>query len=170
MKKYIKDNKIIYEGTPIVVGDKKYYNPTEEIYLEGGWEEYTEPFYRTLDAAKEEKIKSITDYDVSNAVNGFILNGEKTWLCKADRVGLMNAVNILKADNIESTVLWYNNHRLILSCDDMIEMLSKLEEYALACYNTTEQHKADVLSLENIEDVDGFDITEGYPTQIVFNV
>lgn len=41
--KYIKNGEIIQSGTPIVIGDKRVYNPTPQIYIENGWVVYTEP-------------------------------------------------------------------------------------------------------------------------------
>ena len=170
MKKYIKDNKIIYEGTSIVIDGIKYFNPSEEIYLKGGWQIYNEPEVRTLEDAKQEKIDNIINYDISNNVNNFIVNGQSVWISKADRVGLMNSTNIEISSGKTSTTLWLNNTPLVIPCDTLINMLSELEEYALQCYNVTEQHKATVLELDNIDAVDNFDITLDYPTQLVFNI
>lgn len=170
MKKYIKDNKIITEGTPINIGNGICYNPSEEIYLSAGWQVYEEAIVRTLEIAKQEKIDSIINYDISNNVNNFIVNGQSVWISKADRVGLMNSTNIEIASGKTSTTLWLNNIPLIIPCVTLINMLSELEEYALQCYNITEQHKAAILELDNIDDVDNFDITLDYPTQLVFNI
>lgn len=170
MKKYIKDNKIIYEGTSIIIDDIQYFNPSEEIYLQGGWQIYNESKIRTLEDAKQEKIDSIINYDISDNVNSFTVNGERVWINKADRVGLMNSTNIEISSGKTNTTLWLNNTPLIISCDVLINMLSELEEYALQCYNVTEQHKASILELDNINDVDNFDITLDYPTQLVFNI
>lgn len=170
MKKYIKDNKIIYEGTSIVIDGIKYFNPSEEIYLKGGWQIYNEPEVRTLEDAKQEKIDNIINYDISNNVNNFIVNGQSVWISKVDRVGLMNSTNIEISSGKTSTTLWLNNTPLVIPCDTLINMLSELEEYALQCYNVTEQHKATVLELDNIDAVDNFDITLDYPTQLVFNI
>lgn len=170
MKKYIKDNKIIYEGTPIIINNIEYFNPSEEIYLKGGWQIYNESKARTLEDAKQEKIDNIVNYDISNNVNNFTVNGQSVWISKADRVGLMNSTNIEIASGKTNTTLWLNNAPLVISCNNLINMLSELEEYALQCYNVTEQHKASVLELDNINDVDNFDITLDYPTQLVFNI
>lgn len=170
MKRYIKDNKIIYEGTAIVIDDIKYFNPSEEIYLRGGWQIYEEPKARTLEDAKQEKINAIINYDISDNVNSFIVNGEQVWISKVDRVGLMNSTNIEIALGKTNTALWLNHVKLTIPCVSLINMLSTLEEYALQCYNVTEQHKAVVLSLDSIEEVDNFDTTSDYPEQLVFNI
>lgn len=171
MKKYIKNGTIIDEGAPIIDGDKVYYNPSAEIYESLGWVEYTEPQHeRTLEDAKREKIEAITGYDTSDEVNGFYINGTLFWLSKADRVGLMNSTNILKAAGTQMTSLWYNGIEIDVSCDALISMLSQLEIYALECYCVTERHKVAVEALESIASVDAYDITAGYPVKLTFNV
>ena len=170
MKKYIKNGVIITAGTAFSDGGKVYYNPSEAIYLSHGWLEYIEPQpERTLEDAKREKIEAITTYDVSDNVNGFFINDTPYWLSKADRVGLMNSTNILKAAGIQTTSLWYNGIELEVSCDALISMLSQLEIYALECYCTTEEHKAAVNALTSIASVDAYDITAGYPAKLSFN-
>lgn len=171
MKKYIKDNIIIVSGTPIQDGDKIYYNPTDDIYKQHGWEEYIEPIpTRTLEEAKAEKIKEIEAYDISDNVNSFIVNDKQCWINKADRVGLMNSTNILIANNIQNAMLWLGNIKYTISCTDLIDMLSQLEIYALNCYYTTEAHIAAINELDNIEDVEHYDITLNYPDKLTFNL
>ena len=48
-----------------------------------------------LQRAKETVIAAIEAYDTTPAVNGFILNGERVWLDKSTRVGLMNSTQIV---------------------------------------------------------------------------
>lgn len=170
MKKYIKNGTIITAGTPFADGDVVFYNPSEAIYLAHGWVEYIEPVVRTLEDAKREKIEAITDYDISENVNRFNINGTPYWLSKADRVGLMNSTNILKAAGTQTASLWYNGIELEVSCDGLIAMLSQLEIYAIDCYCVTEQHKAAVEALDDIASVDAYDITAGYPSKLSFNV
>lgn len=171
MKKYIKNGQIITDGTPISDANYKYFNPTSELYHSLGWEDYieSEPV-KTLEEVKQEKINEIISYDISDNVNSFIVNGEQTWISKADRVGLMNSTSIEKANNKMDTYLWFNHTRLTISCDNLINMLSELEEYALKCYNATEQHKANVEALATIEEVEQYDYTQGYPDKLTFIV
>lgn len=171
MKRYIKNGIIIISGTPIQDGDKVYYNPTDTMYKQHGWEEYIEPIpARTLEEAKAEKIKEIEKYDVSSNVNNFIVNNINYWIVKADRVGLMNSTNILKAAGITTTSLWIGTTEFDVSCDKLIDILSQIEIYAMNCYCVTEQHKVAVSNLTTINDVDNFDVSVGYPNQLIFNI
>ena len=120
----------------------------------------------TLENAIKTKLEEITKYDVSSAVNGFYYQDNEYWLDKATRVGLMNSTRILKENGQTITTLWFNNKCLTLSVDDVIDKLSALEQYALSCYNVTASHKNAVQALTTIEEVNEYDITQGYPTKL----
>ena len=123
-----------------------------------------------LEEAKAEKIAEITDYDTSDKVNGFILNGMLVWLDKATRVGLMNSTNIAKAAGQQTTTLWLGGAKLVVGCDKAIQLLSALEMYALECFNVTAIHKAAVGELKTIEDVKVYDYKTGYPKMLEMSV
>ena len=121
-----------------------------------------------LDVIKEEAIEQITDYDQSEDVNSFTLQGKQMWLPKETRVGLVNSVTIEKNASKETTVLWFGGERYELPVDTALQMLSALELYALECYNVTAAHKAAVNALESVEDVVAYDYTQGYPEKLNF--
>ena len=121
-----------------------------------------------LDVIKEEAIEQITEYDQSEDVNSFTLQGKTMWLPKETRVGLVNSVTIEKNAGKETTVLWFGGERYELPVDTALQMLSALELYALECYNVTAAHKAAVNALESVEDVVAYDYTQGYPEKLNF--
>ena len=171
MKKYIKDGVIITEGTTVTGNGKVYYNPSAEIYAALGWEEYVEPApVKTVEQARQEKIDAIIQYDDSDNVNDFIVNGEHAWIAKADRVGLMNSTTILKANGAANASLWLNTTEYVIPCDTLISMLQSLELYALNCYYVTEQHISEVSALNSVEDIEAYDITEDYPQKLTFTI
>ena len=120
----------------------------------------------TLENTIKAKLEEITKYDVSSAVNGFYYKGSEYWLDKATRVGLMNSTRILKESGQTTTTLWFNNMCFTISVDDVIDKLSALEQYALSCYNVTASHKIAVQALTTIEEVNEYDVTQGYPTKL----
>lgn len=123
-----------------------------------------------LEQAKSEKIAEITAYDISDKVNGFVLNGLLVWLDKATRVGLMNSTTIAKAAGQETTTLWLGGLKLVVDCDKAIRLLSALEMYALECFNVTASHKAAVNELKSIEEVEVYDYKVGYPKMLEMSV
>ena len=125
-------------------------------------------FDNALDVIKEEAIEQITEYDQSEDVNSFTLQGKQMWLPKETRVGLVNSVTIEKNAGKETTVLWFGGEKYELSVGTALQMLSALELYALECYNVTAAHKAAVNALERVEDVGAYDYTQGYPEKLNF--
>ena len=121
-----------------------------------------------LDVIKEEAIEQITEYDQSEDVNSFTLQGKTMWLPKETRVGLVNSVTIEKNAGKKTTVLWFGGEKYELPVDTALQMLSALELYALECYNVTAAHKAAVNALESVEDVVAYDYTQGYPEKLNF--
>lgn len=124
----------------------------------------------TVKEAKEMLIAEITDYDISDKVNGFMLNGLLVWLDKATRVGLMNSTTIAKAAGQDETTLWLKGIKLVVDCDKAIQLLSALEMYALECFNVTASHKAAVGELRSIEEVEAYDYKAGYPKMLEMSV
>lgn len=121
---------------------------------------------RTLAQAKAEMIERIDAYDLSPAVNSFILGGAEMWLDKATRVGLANSITIEAEAGRETTNLWFNGIRFSLTISAAKQMLAAVELYALDCYNVTASHKYSVSQLATIEEVDAYRFTEGYPEHL----
>lgn len=123
-----------------------------------------------LAAAQREVLSAIAAYDASDSVNAFMLNGQKVWLDKATRVGLMNSTTIAKAMGQATTTLWLGEAKLVVDCDKAIQQLSALEIYALECFNVTAAHKKAVNEMTTLEDVLGYDYTCGYPKKLTMEV
>lgn len=121
-------------------------------------------------AAQKMVLAAIEAYDTSSAVNGFMLNGQRVWLNKDTRVGLMNSTQIAKAMGKTTTTLWFGGMQIEVNCDKAIGLLSALEMYALECFNVTAAHKKAVAELNTVEEVLGYDYTKGYPEQLRMEV
>lgn len=121
-------------------------------------------------AATEMVLADIEAYDKSSAVNGFMLNGQRVWLDKATRVGLMNSTSIAKAMGKTTTTLWFGRMKIEMNCDKAIGLLSALEMYALECFNVTAAHKKAVAELNTVEEVLEYDYTKDYPEQLRYDI
>ena len=121
-------------------------------------------------AAQKMVLAEIEKHDTSPAVNGFMLNGQRVWLNKDTRVGLMNSTQIAKAMGKKTTTLWFGGMQIEVNCDKAIGLLSALEMYALECFNVTAAHKKAVAELNTAEEVLGYDYTKGYPEQLKMEV
>lgn len=133
-------------------------------------EEWQERCKATLEKAKKEKLEAILAYDTSSDVNGFMLNGNKVWLDKGTRVGLMNSIQITRDMGQDTTTMWFDGYKLEVRCDMAIMLLSSLEMYALECFNVTAAHKKAVSELTTIEEVEAYDYKTGYPKQLDINL
>ena len=122
----------------------------------------------TIDELKEMKIAEINTYDKSDAVNSFTLAGKQIWLDKDTRVGLVNSIGIEKESGRMNTTLWYNAEKYVIPVDTALQMLNRLELYALDCYNVTQSHIAAVRSLSDAGQVEAYNYKTGYPEQLNF--
>lgn len=119
-----------------------------------------------LSVAKQVMFNELTAYDASPAVNSFSVNDKTAWLDKATRVGLMNSTTIAKNLGHKTTTLWLGDIKYVLDCDRAIELLSKIEMYALECYNRTAAHRQALEELTDIADVLQYDYKSGYPNKL----
>lgn len=143
----------------------------DEEEVKNAFDEYIQGIEKIkLQQAKQDKLQEIDTYDLSSAVNGFMLNGLLVWLDKATRVGLMNSTTIAKAAGQQTTTLWLKGVKLVVGCDMAIQLLSALEMYALECFNVTASHKAAVGELKSIEEVEAYDYKSGYPKMLKMSV
>lgn len=122
-----------------------------------------------LAIAVNEKVGTIEKYDKSSAVNEFTLYGDRIWLDKDTRVGLVNAANSAKLVGQVNATLGLGSKSYTLPCDTALQMLASLEMYALACYNTTLAHINNVKALGSVDAVNCYDYTVGYPSKLVFD-
>lgn len=124
----------------------------------------------TPQTLREKLIAEIEAYDTSSSVNSFMLGDRQMWLDKATRVGLANSIGIEKAAGKETTTLWFDTVQYEIPVDTALQMLAALELYALDCYNVTQSHIASVRLLDNVETLEGYDYTAGYPEKLVFDL
>lgn len=107
--------------------------------------------------------KQIKGYDQTEKVNRFYLSGLPLWLDKAARVGLVNSISAEKREGNEVTDLWFESIMIQLPVDDALAKLDKIELYAKNCYNVTASHIAEIEQIDNLEELQQYDITAEYP-------
>lgn len=107
--------------------------------------------------------KQIKGYDQTEKVNRFYLSGLPLWLDKATRVGLVNSISAEKREGNEVTDLWFESIMIQLPVDDALAKLDKIELYAKNCYNVTASHIAEIEQIDNLEELQQYDITAEYP-------
>lgn len=176
MKRYIKiidGLTVIKPANRIVIrnGEAQTINPTEEMILADGWEEYVEPEpsdYDKLVVAKRDKKFEVERYDDSDDINEFYVSDQPIRLDKVTRVGLLLRFQAEQEQGATDTTLWYEGRQFPLKVDKAIQMLYAIERYASACYDNTQRHLATIQSLKTIEEVEAYDYTTGYPERLRF--
>lgn len=145
--------------------------PTLSQLTEWGFEEVIEPAptpAELLEAAKQSKIQEIEDYNVSDAVNEFTINGSPMWLTYEERAQIATQISANEAIGRDTMTRWYGGYEFTFPLTTWKQMLVALEVYAGDALNVTEQHKAAVMALDSVEAVEAYDITQGYPEKPAF--
>ena len=57
-----------------------------------------------------------------------------------------------------------------IPCESLIYMLAELEIYALECLNHAKRQEAEVMTITDIEAVEKYDVTKGYPEMLRFEL
>ena len=109
------------------------------------------------------------EYDNSDEVNRFNIGNEYTWIPKADRVGLVNSINVAKRNEDDTIELWFDNKPLVVDIDYAGIFLDALELYAMECYKINAKHIAEINALTTIQEVLSYDITKDYKDYVTFN-
>lgn len=130
------------------------------------WLDNVQQESEALGAAKAAVLAAIDAYDGSDSVNGLVVNGQRGWLDKATRVGLMNGVGVAKACGMERMSLWIDSREYVMDVARLEELLVKVEVYAMGCYNVTAGHRRAVDGLTTVEAVLGYDFKAGYPQMV----
>ena len=124
-----------------------------------------------LEQSKKDAIHTICLYDLSNAVNGFILNDSiKTWFTVEQRLNYKQSIEAAKLLGEETLEFLVEGKLFTVSVNDAEYMLAQIQRYADKCYLVTETHKANINSLNTIEDIDNYDYMIGYPEMLKFEL
>lgn len=172
MARYINEQGEFWDGGSVVVGDRRYLHPSEDILAQAGYHPYVPPEpteEELLEMAKEDKLVEIEHHDQSDAVNVFYLGGNAMWLDAPTRQTLRTSIDAYVATGAETVTKWFGGQQFTFPTQVWLAMLNALEVYAAEALNVTESHKAAVMALTSVADVESYDYTVGYPAALNFN-
>lgn len=175
MKRYYKiveEQEVFFTGNVLYVDGATIVNPTEEQMLEAGWLVWVAPeptAEELLEIAKANKIADIEMYDQSNEVNLFYLADRPMWLDALTRQTLRISIESYAAMGLEQVTKWFDGNEYTFPTATWLTMLNALEVYAAEALNVTERHKAAVLAMNNVQDIEDYDITADYPEKLDLN-
>lgn len=151
--------------------------PSEEQLYEWGFREWIEPAptpQQLLERAKASKVAEIEAYDQSDEVNGFdIAVGGQTmaaWLTPDKRSDYKNSLDSAELLGMTEVHPVFNGVALTIPIQTAKMTLAKIQIYANQCYGVTEQHKANVMALTTIEEVEAYEYKTGYPERLKFEI
>lgn len=167
----IKTSEEVDENGMIQVATAKYtHKPTEEeVKLDYQW--HVETLDKMiLDQAKLTKTREIKEYNSSSNVDGFYLNGVKHWLTLDERKAAELSTKAHITLGHENTEQCLGGVFYTIPCESLIYMLAELEIYALECLNHAKRQEAEVMAMTDIESVENYDVTKGYPEMLRFEL
>lgn len=167
--KIINEEIVFFEGNVLYTETETIINPSAHQLVGEGWSPYNEPIpsdEQLLQEAKLNKIQEIETYDQSSSVNEFYLGSIPMWLDSATRQQLRISIEAYQAIGAENVTKWFNGEEFTFPISLWFQMLNALEVYAAEALNVTESHKSAINSLETIEEIEQFDITQGYPEKL----
>ena len=166
MKQYINDKGEYFDGKSVIYDGRLYISPSEDILIAAGYHEVVIPEQNPLDVAKSHKLAEIDAYDQSDDVNLFYLSGQPMWLDAQTRQTLRTSIDSYVALGIGQVTKWFNGQQFTFPTQAWLSMLNALEVYAAEALNVTESHKVAINAMTNIEDIENYDITTGYPEKL----
>lgn len=157
--------------SPILIGDTNTDGGEDNlstIYIyDGYWIELSNNTTSgIIEAAKRTIIDEIEKYDSSKAVNEIVINGSSFWIDKSTRMGLRQNIADKKSIGQSNITVWMGGIPVTISCEKAEEWMCKIENYAYDCFNVTENHKSDILSMNSLEDILTYDVSVGYPEKV----
>lgn len=120
-------------------------------------------------AAQKMVLEKITEWDTSEAVNSFVLDGMAVWIDKDTRMGLRQNIADKLTLGEQNITMWLQGRAITQPCAEAERLMCGLENYAYECYCVTARHKAEVNALTTAEEVLAYDYTKGYPDKIEIN-
>lgn len=151
--------------------------PSVEQLTAWGFVEYKDPVptpEERLAQAKRQKVAELEAYDSSEEVNSFLVNigneAVMAWFTpeqRADYKNSIDAAELLGRDVVRPVI---NGREIKLPVSVAKTALAKIQLYANKCYGVTEQHKANVMALTTIEEVEAYDYHTGYPERLKFEI
>ena len=191
----IENGKLVLAPSVIIDGDKQIITTDASVYLRYGYKEilrepypqgeivYKERYIESdttitiswaedLEGTRQSVLGKIAEYDTSDAVNEFIINGIGMWLDgDTQRPKLRGAVQAYLDKGLGDYPLCIDGVGVIMVAPTkLLSMLADIEVYAIKCFTKTFKHKEAVNALTTCEELANYNYTEGYPEKLHFDI
>jgi len=115
-------------------------------------------------------LQKIENRDISDAVNAFIINGDKYWLTKPMRESLVTSLDRFQKAGIDNFPFVLGSIQTQLPCNVLDGMITQLEVYATQCMGVTTAHLMAAQALQTEEELLDYDYTNGYPEMLKYTL
>lgn len=126
--------------------------------------------YLPIETLKEVKLNELVDYDKSDNVNTFTVNGVNAWFDKENRAALSTSIESASLLGETEITFVVNDKEFSINIQAAKQMLATVQRYADKCFLVTESHKRAIKGLSKAEDIVSYDVTTGYPTKVTFTL
>lgn len=124
----------------------------------------------TIDDIRSKKLADLVNYDTSNAVNQFIINGIGAWFTPTERAQYGSSISAAETMGVESLTFYIGDIALTVPTMLAKQMLAAVQLYADSCFIVTKQHEAQIKSLGAIDEIENYNFETGYPEKLVFSI
>lgn len=116
-----------------------------------------------------EKLRiEINQYDKSEKVNDFTINGIHIWLDHDLRGKVKENLETCQQLGEADTILRFGGLEFPITLEEGWKMYYSVLKYARDCWNNTESHLANINQIQTVEDIINYDYTIGYPMKLIF--
>lgn len=126
--------------------------------------------YLPIETLKEVKLKELADYDTSDNVNDFDVNGLNAWFDKDTRAALSTSIESASLLSESTITFVVNDKEFSIDIPTAKQMLAAVQRYADKCFLVTEAHKRAIKGLTEAEEIINYDFKTGYPTKVTFTL
>ena len=115
-----------------------------------------------LDMVRQLIRSRIENYDISDNVDAFLINGRKHWMPKPVRESLVMTLREFEKAGIQSFPFELDGNAHELPCIALSGMVTEVEVYATQCMAVTKRHLAVIETLATESELMEYDFTVGY--------
>ena len=157
-----------YNGRYIVVDEQMILNPSEETLLANGYEPLSEEEIkkREFQEAVMAKLGELEQYAQSPEVNTISFKGMSIWLTPSERSHYSVSIRAAEELGEKQIIFAIGGQAVTLDIPTAHICLAKIQRYADATFMVTTMHKANIVKLTTLEEVQAYNFKQGYPDKL----
>lgn len=120
----------------------------------------------SLESQRRLLLERIAAYDKSWHVDSFTISGERLWLDSYMRDKVRENLEYCTHMGVRETTLMIDGMSFHMPVEKGWGMYYAVLGYARGCWNVTESHRRAAMSIEDVEEIKGYDYMKGYPSKL----